>query len=55
MSYSTYNYPVVPSEDSKLVQSSDEIPPCSDIAGDKYSKGENRERVHESEPGRVLR
>lgn len=43
-----YDDSVVPGEDSKLIKSSDQIPPRSDVAGYEDRKSENREGVHES-------
>lgn len=44
----TYDDSVVPSEDSQVIKSSDQIPPRSDVAGYEDRKSENREGVHES-------
>lgn len=49
-----YNDTVIPGKDSQLIQSRDQVPTCSNIAGDEYSKSENREGVHELEPSTVL-
>ena len=45
---SAYNNTVVPGKDGKLIKSSDQIPPGSNVAGDEYAKGQDRERVHEA-------
>jgi len=41
----THHYTVVPGEDGKLMQSSDQIPPSSDVASDKDTEGQNWERM----------
>lgn len=45
---STYNNTVVPGEDGKLIKSSNQIPPGSNVAGYEYAKGQDGERVHEA-------
>lgn len=45
---STYDDSVVPGEDGKIIQSSNQIPPRSDVACYEDPKSEDRERVHES-------
>lgn len=47
---STCDDSVVPGEDSKLIQSSNQIPPRSDVTGYEDRKSEYREGVHESPP-----
>ena len=42
----TCHHPVLPREDGKLVESCDEIPPCSNVAGNKDPKCQHREWVH---------
>lgn len=42
----THNDTVVPGEDRKFIQSSDQIPPGCDVASYKDPKCEDRERVH---------
>lgn len=44
----TYHDSVVPSKNGKLVESSYQIPPRSDVAGYEDRKGEDGEWVHES-------
>ncbi len=44
----TYDNPVVPGEDSKLIKSSNQIPPRSNVAGYEDRKCEYGEGVHES-------
>lgn len=44
------HYSVIPCEDCKLIKSSNQIPPRSDVAGYENRKCENREGVHESFP-----
>jgi hypothetical protein len=39
---------VIPGEDGKFIQPSNQIPPGCDISGDEDTKGQNREGVHES-------
>jgi hypothetical protein len=46
----TYNDSVVPGEDCKLIKSSNQIPPRSDVAGYEDRKSEDGEGVHESPP-----
>lgn len=46
----SYHDSVVPGEDGKLIKSSNQIPPRSDIASYKDRKSENRKGVHESPP-----
>lgn len=43
----TYNDAVVPSENRKLIQPSDEVPTRSDVASKKDAKSEDRDGVHE--------
>lgn len=43
----TYHNPVVPSKDSKFIESSNKIPPCSDVACYKDRECENGKGVHE--------
>lgn len=45
---STHDNTVVPGEDGKLIKSSDQIPPGSNVAGDEYAKGQDGKRVHEA-------
>jgi len=44
----TYDDSVVPGEDCKLIKSSNQIPPRSDVAGYEDRKSEDRKGVHES-------
>lgn len=37
---------MIPSEDTKLVKSSDKIPASGDVASDEYPKREPRDGVH---------
>ena len=39
---------MVPSKNGQLTESSNQIPPGSNVAGDEDPKGEDREGVHES-------
>ena len=43
----TYNDPVIPGENGKLIQTSDEIPARSYVASKEYAKREDGDGVHE--------
>lgn len=45
---SPYNNTVVPGKDGKLIKSSDQIPPGSNVAGYEYAKGQDGKWVHEA-------
>jgi hypothetical protein len=45
-----YHNPVVPGKDCKLIKSSYQIPPRSDVSGYEDGKSEDGEGVHESRP-----
>ena len=47
-SSSPYNNTVVPGKDGKLIKSSDQIPPGSNVAGYEYAKGQDGKWVHEA-------
>lgn len=44
----THDNSVIPGENGELIQSSDQIPPGSNVAGYEDPKGEDRKGVHES-------
>jgi len=46
----THHNSVIPSKDGKLIESCNQIPPRSDVAGYEDAKSKNREGVHESLP-----
>ena len=43
---------MVPSEDGELVQSSNQVPTCGDVASDEDAERKDGEGVHESRPAR---